>query len=600
MFSNIKISRRLILLISALTLIFVITGAVGLSAMRDLSRDVEILNESTAESALFARIAGGVRYHLLDVGQQLASGALDWQEATQLLRTGAREFDIQWLEHQNRIAGRRAAEEFFTDSFSIEVKLVREGYRRFLEIVKTENRDMLDQFLLNDVRGYADPFLNAADALTALGEREAQETYEHTIYDTRTFLYMLAGIVFAGLLIAATLGPLIYFSITRPIKYMSDVVARVAQGDLEARTGLQSKDELGQLAIAFDGMLDERMSSMARASQDNEALNNSVIELLEAVSDLSNRDLTVTVPVAEDVTGPVAGAMSLMTHETARVLATIRSISNQIAEAANTVEAQGNKINGLADSERKIIEDTMSKLNEASKTMNLIAKQAKASNEIAAKASSSTQQAFDSVSKTAEGMNEIRETIAETEKRIKRLGERSQEINGIVEIINNIAERTHILALNASMQAAAAGDAGRGFAVVADEVQRLAESSRESTSEIAGLVSNIQAETAETMATMNKAIAQVVEGTELAQASGVQMQATQEATSELVNAVEQIAKRSLVQAHVSTNLLEQTDEARRSTEETNAELKLQADQTINLVEFSKQLLESINVFKLPA
>ena len=109
MFSNIKISRRLILLISALTLIFVITGAVGLSAMRDLSRDVEILNESTAESALFARIASGVRYHLLDVGQQLASGALDWQQATQLLRTGAREFDIQWLEHQTRIAGRRQA-----------------------------------------------------------------------------------------------------------------------------------------------------------------------------------------------------------------------------------------------------------------------------------------------------------------------------------------------------------------------------------------------------------------------------------------------------------------------------------------------------------
>lgn len=242
----------------------------------------------------------------------------------------------------------------------------------------------------------------------------------------------------------------------------------------------------------------------------------------------------------------------------------------------------------------------MTKLNEASKTMNLIARQAKASNEIAAKASTSTQQAFETVTKTAEGMNEIRETISETEKRIKRLGERSQEINGIVEIINNIAERTHILALNASMQAAAAGDAGRGFAVVADEVQRLAESSRESTSEIAGLVGNIQAETAETMATMNKAIAQVVEGTELAQASGIQMQATQEATAELVNAVEQIAKRSLVQAHVSTNLLEQTDQARKSTEETNAELKLQADQTVNLVQFSKQLLESVNVFKLPA
>ncbi len=600
MFSNIKISRRLILLISTLTVIFVVTGVVALTGMRDLSRDVEILNDSTAESAMFAKIAGGVRYHMLDVGQQLASGALDWQDAAVLLRTGAREFETLWLQHQTKISGKAAAEEFFSDSFDIEVKLIREGYRRFLDIAKSGNRELLDSFLLNDIRGYTDPFLNAADALTALGEHEAQEIFEHTVSDNQLYLYIMAGIIFIGLIAATILGPMIYFSITRPIRSISDVVAKVSQGDLEARTGLKSKDELGQLATAFDSMLDERVSSMSRASMENEALNNSVIELLEAVSDLSNRDLTVTVPVAEDVTGPVADAMNLMTQETARVLSQIRAISNKIAEAATTVEAQGSKINNLADTERKIIEDTMAKLNEASRTMNMIAKQAKVSNEIAAKASTSTQQAFDSVSKTAEGMNEIRETIAETEKRIKRLGERSQEINGIVEIINNIAERTHILALNASMQAAAAGDAGRGFAVVADEVQRLAESSRESTSEIAGLVSNIQAETAETMATMNKAIAQVVEGTELAQASGVQMRATQEATSELVNAVEQIAKRSLVQAHVSTNLLEQTDEARRSTEETNAELKLQADQTINLVDFSRQLLESVNVFKLPA
>ena len=168
-----------------------------------------------------------------------------------------------------------------------------------------------------------------------------------------------------------------------------------------------------------------------------------------------------------------------------------------------------------------------------------------------------------------------------------------------VEIINNIAERTHILSLNASMQAAAAGDAGRGFAVVANEVQRLAESSRDSTSEIAGLVNNIQAETAETMAAMNKAISQVVEGSDLAQASGVKMQATQETTAELVESVELIAKRSMMQAQFSKVLRTKTEQAQKSTEETNAELKLQADQTTNLVSFSRQLLDSVNVFKLP-
>ena len=599
MFSNIRISRRLMILIGTLTLIFITTGAVTLVGMTGMQADTETLNARTAESAQFARIAGGVRFHLIDVSQQLSTGALTWDEAAQLLTEGASQFDAQWAAHEARIAGDATAQEFFEDAFGIEVALVREGFQKFLEIVRTENRGMLSLFLLNDARGYTDPFLNAADALSALGEHEAQVIFEQASANTEFYLLIGGAVVIIGLLAAALLGPMIYLSITSPINTISEVVGKVSKGDFEARTGLQTRDELGQLAQAFDGMLNDRVATMARVSEENERLNNSVIDLLEAVSDLSNRDLTVSVPVAEDVTGPVADAMNLMAQETARVLAEIRQISADVANAATMVESQGGKINQLADDERQIIEDTMAKLDEASKTMNLIARQAKASNDIAARATQTTEQALETVSRTAMGMNEIRETIAETEKRIKRLGERSQEINGVVEIINNIAERTHILALNASMQAAAAGDAGRGFAVVANEVQRLAESSRDSTSEIAALVGNIQAETAETMAAMNKAITQVVEGSELATASGVQMQQTQQTTAELVAAVEQIAKRSLVQAHISNALREQTMQAQRSTQETNAELKLQANQTTNLVQFSQRLLESVNVFKLP-
>jgi methyl-accepting chemotaxis protein len=525
---------------------------------------------------------------------------LTWSEAARLFEIGTAEFDQLWKRQEARIKGNPEAEEFFQDAFGIEVDLVRQGYQALNGIVKTENRGQLTLYLLNDARGYSDPFLDAADALSSLGSVEAQKIFEQSEEFAQLYYLLSITVVIVGLLAAAILGPMIYLSITSPIKSISTVVEQVAQGDLDARTGLQSNDELGQLAQAFDGMLQDRVATMSRASEENEKLNNSVIHLLEAVSDLSERDLTVSVPVAEDVTGPVADAMNMMASETARVLGQIRDISNRVANSAATVETQGGKINQLADEERQIIEDTMAKLDEASKAMNLIARQAKASNEIATQATASTKQALETVARTANGMNEIRETIAETEKRIKRLGERSQEINGVVEIINNIAERTHILALNASMQAAAAGEAGRGFSVVANEVQRLAESSRDSTSEIAGLVGNIQAETSETMAAMNRVITQVVEGSELAQASGVQMQATQETTAQLVSAVEMIAKRSLLQARVSNSLREQTQQAQKSTQETNAELKLQADQTSNLVEFSRQLLESVNVFKLPA
>jgi methyl-accepting chemotaxis protein len=152
-------------------------------------------------------------------------------------------------------------------------------------------------------------------------------------------------------------------------------------------------------------------------------------------------------------------------------------------------------VTATAAAERSDVERAGENLANASKVMTQVAELAAASNRAAEQATSSTVTALGSVNETVKGMEGIRESIAEAEKRIKRLGERSQEITGIVNLINTIAERTHVLALNASMQAAAAGDAGRGFAVVAEEVQRLAESSRQATQQIAQLVNNIQIET---------------------------------------------------------------------------------------------------------
>jgi len=600
MFSNIRIGRRLLLLITVLTVVFLAVGTVTVIGMTEMSDNTSELNDKMAEAAEFSQIAVSVRHNLVKVGQSLNVGRITWQEASDNLEFGLEEFNRLWSAHQSKISGNPKLEEFFSDAFELEVELVREGYAALAAIVKAESRPRLSLYILNEEQEYTDPFLNSADALAALGSSEAQVVFDDSESAANLYLSTGAIVIIIGLILAVTLGPLIYVSITSPIKNISGVIAKVAQGDLGARTGLKTKDELGQLANAFDGLLSERVSTMAQAEDDNEQINNSVIELLEAVSALSDRDLTVKVPVAEDVTGPVADAMNLMASETARVLREIRTIADQVAEAASSVQTQGTKVNQLASSERVIVEDTMVKLDEASKSMTLIAKLAKASNDIATKASESTLEALDTVSKTANGMNEIRETISETEKRIKRLGERSQEINGIVAIINNIAERTHVLALNASMQAAAAGDAGRGFAVVADEVQRLAESSRQSTSEIGGLVSNIQTETAETMATMNRTIAQVVDGTELAQASGVQMEATQKTTAELANAVNQIARRSLVQVSVNNSLREQAQQVQTSTNETSSELELQSAQTANLVEYSDRLIKSVSVFKLPA
>ena len=235
----------------------------------------------------------------------------------------------------------------------------------------------------------------------------------------------------------------------------------------------------------------------------------------------------------------------------------------------------------------------------AANAMNTISELARTCNTVAENAINTTHTALTTVTSTVSGINNIRDNVHETEKRIKRLGERSQEISRAVNLINSISERTHILALNASMHAASAGEAGRGFAVVADEVQRLAENARDATSQIATLVSNIQVETADTVGTMNKVISQVVEGTKLAEEAGVQMEKTKDTTEELVESVREIARSSVDQARITNVLKGRADQIKESTQKTSKQLQEQNVQTARLVEFAKGLLKAVQVFKLP-
>ncbi len=431
--------------------------------------------------------------------------------------------------------------------------------------------------------------------ITAIEERTATLGFLSGLAQALFIIVILATAATVAFLVKNT-----YDAITTPLKKLDETLGKLSSGQHDARSRITTNDEFGQLSTTLDTMLDDRIAAQLKAEAENERLNNSVIELLEAVADLSQRDLTVRAPIAEDVTGPVADAINLMAKETAEVLARIRGISHDVEQAALTVKQQSDKVTQVAGEEQRVVADALQRLDEAAHAMNEIATLAQNSTNIAQTAIGATNGALRTVEDTVEGMSDIRETISETEKRIKRLGERSQEITGIVEIINSIAERTHVLALNASMQAAVAGEAGRGFAVVADEVQRLAESSRNSTSQIAALVNNIRSETAETMATMNRTIEQVIAGSNRAEAAGKQMHETMKNTDQLVTAVNLIAARSSDQARLSADLQERAKELLTTTQTTDSELREQNAHAENLLLFSKSLLDSVKVFKLPA
>ncbi len=414
------------------------------------------------------------------------------------------------------------------------------------------------------------------------------------------------GIAIAGLVTLLLVGLIALFaglrlarSINVPLSQVQDTVNKVSAGDLGARTNLPSNDEIGQLSKAFDGLLDDKVSELARAQQENEQLNNSVIEIMMSVAQLAQRDLNVKVPVSEDVTGAVSDAINMMTSSTARALSEVNTISAQVSDSSGRVKQRADNVYKLADEASNQANAASAELSTTANALRQIGEQAQGAGREAERALVKTNEAMAVVRATVEGITNSRDQIRETEKRVKRLAERSQEISSAVTIIGQIAERTSVLALNASMQAVAAGEAGRGFAVVADEVKRLAENARDATQQIAGLVNAIQSDTTETLQAMNSTITQVVDITKLADRAGVQMNDNREATEALVNSVRNISIATQTQGEASQRLLARAYDLISASQNTLEEIEQQRGDTETLTDSASALVRTVSEFRLP-
>ncbi|NIR32771.1 MAG: HAMP domain-containing protein [Gammaproteobacteria bacterium] len=592
-----NIGVRLLALIGVQGFVLIGAGVIAMLLLVNANKVQSLFNDNVVQKAKLVRLSDALRHDVLDQVHALNLGKITWRDARNSVQRGEEQFYRSWEDYLSGLSA--PDQELVNDAVAPFVEDLRLFFDELTPIIESESRSRLELFASNDLFALTDPFLNAIIATTSLDQLESQQELAAINATNRWYFYLTSAALVGGILLAAFLGFATYYSITNPVHHVAETVARVSEGDYEARSRLDGSDEIATLGNALDTMLDERVASLAKAEAENEKLNNAVLNLLQAVYKLSQRDLTVRLEVTEDVTGPVADSLNLLTNETARVLHGVLDISQGVAEASNRVKSQSDSVIAVATEELKEVEQTASQLAAASEQMLRIAKLAHACNEAADQALKSTETAQGTVLDTVSGITTIRDTIRETEKRIKRLGERSQEISGVVNLINSIAERTHILALNASMHAASAGEAGRGFAVVADEVQRLAENARNATSEIASLVNNIQVETADTVSTMNEAITQVVQGTQLAERAGTNMDETQKSTAKLVAMVQQIAKSSREQARSSNELRNRAEEIEKSTRGTNQQLLEQTQYTDQLVEFSEKLLKAVSVFALP-
>ena len=410
----------------------------------------------------------------------------------------------------------------------------------------------------------------------------------------RALLIALGVVAFAAVAVSLFLRQFL-----SPITKLSDTVNAVAGGNTAARSQLTGQDEIGQLGRSFDNLLDERLAALEKATLENETINNSAIGLLQGVFQLSNKDLTVRAAVTEDIIGTVSASVNQLADEIGTTLADVRDVATEVRRTSVSLQEQAKFVESAAQAERHSLDAMAETLTRTTQQLTDVAQLSNTSSATALKTAVATQAAQQAVEGTVRGMDALRESISETEKRFKRLGERSQEISSAVALVNTISERTHVLSLNASMQAATAGEAGRGFAVVAQEVQRLSDSSRQATAQISQLVTNIQAETNETLLTMNRLISDVVAQTELARLAGREMASTQVATTELVGLVQQIAAFSEKQEALAAALQQNVLEINDSTTLTSSAIAQQSEATRTLVQFAGRLTDAVDQFTLP-
>lgn len=428
---------------------------------------------------------------------------------------------------------------------------------------------------------------------------DAREQASATIA-TQTLQGIAAGLAVA--LLVFLFGFMVARRINRDIQALSGVVEKINTGDFAARASViaNSKDELNTLSSALNRLLDDRLQALVVANRENDQLNDSITQIMMSVAELAQRNLNVKVPVNEDVTGAVSDAINMMTSSTAKALREVNSISAQVTDSSGRVSRRADAVQHLADEASNQANAASAELSMTASALKQIGEQAQSAGQDAERALSKTGDALAVVRETVAGISISRDQIRETEKRVKRLAERSQEISSAVNIIGKIAERTSVLALNASMQAVAAGEAGRGFAAVADEVKRLAENAREATQQITGLVNAIQTDTTETLQAMNSTITQVVDMTKLADRAGVQMTETREATEALANSVRTISQTTATQGEASQRLLARAYDLISASQRTLEEIEQQRDDTASLTESASALVRTVSEFRLPA
>lgn len=338
-----------------------------------------------------------------------------------------------------------------------------------------------------------------------------------------------------------------------------------------------------------------RVAAEERTKNDQEA----ILRLMDELAELSDGDLTIEAQVTEDFTGAIADSINFTVENMREMVGTITHTSDEITRATEVSQDVSRLLTESSGEQSNQIEESTQTVQKMALTLHEVAENTDASVDIARSSVNIAQEGRDRVRSTIKSMTDIRENIQETAKRIKRLGESSQEIGDIVEIIKGIADQTNVLALNAAIQATAAGEAGRGFAVVADEVQRLAERSANATKRIEVLVKTIQTDANEAVSSMENSTTQVVTGAGVAEEAGQSLDQIENVSQNLANLIVNVSKATRNAAGMAGNVAGSMGRLAELNEKAVQDVTTSVRSVDDLRELSTSLRDSVSGFKLP-
>jgi twitching motility protein PilJ len=407
---------------------------------------------------------------------------------------------------------------------------------------------------------------------------------------------LLAAAAVCALLAAATY----YFLATHPASAASlpPAVGVFGPAGLGGLAALLLAGAAAVAARLHRTVADQRLAAETQR-QENDRNQQAILRLLDELSSLADGDLTVQATVTEDITGAIADSINYAVDALRGLVTTINQSAIQLDGATRQTQALSQHLAKASGAQSKQISSATESAAGMASSVAEVSGNAERAADVARHSVEVAHKGGDAVRRTIDGMNTIRETIQETSKRIKRLGESSQEIGNIVELINDIAEQTNILALNASIQASMAGEAGRGFAVVADEVQRLAERAANATKQIEVLVRTIQTDTNEAVVSMERSTTDVVGGALLAENAGAALEEIEQVSNQIASLVQNISASSRQQTSGAQNIARNMQVLKEISVQTAESTNATSAAIAKLAELSAGLRRAATGFRLP-